>query len=412
MMGMNLKPDQAAAAQGHANDTLLGHIKNFAIDALPTAGAIGGGIAGAAAGGLAGLETGPGALATAYAGGVVGSGLGAAGGEALKEKLHGQSLQGGEITKQGGIAAATDAIGGPVLSAGGKLLSKAVSPLTSGLGRAAAYVGDKFGGSVFGDMGNPAASRATKLLQSSAETMTKREQEYAAGTEKRFIPTITGGGKFAASDTEQRAGELLAGKLSTNPVKNIPIIQKEIASQGKGAEEYLVQNAKPITNAEDYTMFQQQRIESEKYMTPPAVKAYDEQISVFQKVLRDFGEYNTANYYKALKDFETNVTAHLPKGKEALLDEGGSARLQAAKDVRSIVRDMIGQKNPEFKDKMFDLASLYDARDTNITKALKKPSFAKTFAREHPFITAAGGATAGALIADPLKKVAGAVLPE
>lgn len=405
-----MSSDKAATNLSRANNGLFDSMKKFGENALPTAGAIVGGIGGAALGGLAGIESGPGAIATAYAGGVAGSGAGGAAGEALKEKLQGQPLQPGAIAKEGGIDAAAEGIGGPLLSAGGKLLSKAVSPITSGIGKVAAYVGDKLGGNLISDSISPAAVRATKLLQATPETMTKGDKASAI-LGGRMSPTLSGGGKYTASDTENRAGEMLAGKLSVNPVKNVPIIQKEISTQGKGAEKYLEQNAKPITNAEDYTMFQQKRIESEKYMTPTAVKAYDEQITVFQKVLKDFGSYNTANYYKALKDFESNVTEHLPKGKEVFQDEGGSARLQAAKDVRSVVRDMIGQKNPEFKGKMFDLASLYDARDTMVSKAMKNPSFAKTFAKEHPILTTAGAALGGSLIAAPVKNAVQAILP-
>lgn len=143
MQGMgSLSPNQSATALGHSNaimsqnigsagqslvpgNSFTDNLKQLGSDAagaLPTAGAIAGGIVGTALGGAAGIETGPGAIATAYAGGVAGSGVGASAGEALKEKVQGQPLQGGEIAKQGIGFGALDAIGGPLISAGGKLL--------------------------------------------------------------------------------------------------------------------------------------------------------------------------------------------------------------------------------------------------------------------------------------------------
>lgn len=427
MMGMSLHPDQAAAVLGHASTVNNSFLSRKTGDAapttafspegiqtakhqigsvLPTAGAVGGGLMGAAGGAVVGGPVG------AYAGGVAGAGAGAALGETANEAIQGQQLQPTEIAKQGGLNAAYEAVGGPILSGAGKALGKAAGSAISGTGKVLGKIGDAFGGEggigalstlkegagkimdVIREPFSPAVSRATKAVQSTADTMTKKERAEAA-LGGRMSDTIFGKGKFAPSDLEERAGEMLAGKVGKNPVSNLSTIQEEIAHQGRGAEQYLEQNAKPITNAEDHTMFQQKRIESEKYMTPTAVNAYDDQIKVFQKVLKDFGEYNTSNYYKALKDFEDNVTAHLPKGKEALLDEGGSARLQAAKDVRSIVRSMIGRKNEEFSGKMFDLASLYEARDNSLAKALENGSFAKRFAQNHPFITPALGAGAG-----------------
>lgn len=234
-----------------------------------------------------------------------------------------------------------------------------------------------------------ATKKATEALQSTAETMTKGERE-AAISEGRLKPTSTGGGKYEASQTEQRAGEILSNKIGKNPVKNVPTIQNEIATRGKEAETYLEKNIQKISNEEDFSAFAKKRAEIEKYSTPAELNKYDETINLFQKVLKSRGEYNTANYYKALKEFESNVTRNIPKGKEALLVEGGSARLQAAKDVRSVVRDMIKGKNPEFGPQMYDLASLYDSLDNVIAKAEQiNKSGLKEFAKRHPYITGA-----------------------
>lgn len=239
--------------------------------------------------------------------------------------------------------------------------------------------------------------KATEAVQSTAETMTKGERE-AAIAEKRLNPGLLKN-SYLPSKTESRAGEILKGKVGNNPIKNVPVIQEEIASRGKEAESFLTTNAKKITNEDDFNAFQKQREKSATYLTPTAVKAYDEQMTVFQGVLKKMAEkeggYNTDNYYRALKDFESNVTQNMPKGKEALLDEGGSARLQAAKDVRKVVRDMIGEKNPEFKGKMFDLASLYDALDNVITKAEKSGHGLQQLVKKYPKTTGVVGALGG-----------------
>lgn len=251
-------------------------------------------------------------------------------------------------------------------------------------------------------------AKATNAVQSTAETMTKGEREAAIAEGRLQSGTFKN--TYLPSQTDTRAGEILNGKVGKNPIKNAPVVQSEIAARGKEAEQFLADNAKPITNEEDFKAFQDQRAKTETYLTPTATKSYDEMINVFQRTLKKYtgdGGYNTSNYYQALKDFESNVTQNLPKGKEALLDEGGSARLQAAKDVRSVVRDIIGQKNPEFKGKMFDLASLYGARDNVITKAEKSGHAIQQFGKNHPYITGAAAFGAGEIGLNEARKLTG-----
>lgn len=253
-----------------------------------------------------------------------------------------------------------------------------------------------------------ATSKAINAVASTADTMTKGERETAIAGGRQQAGFLSN--SFVPSQTESRAGEILTGKVSGNPIKDVPIVQGEIASRGKEAETFLEANAKPITNQEDFNAFAKQREVSSTYLTPTAEKAYDEQMNVFQKVLKGYvkdGGYNTSNYYQALKEFESNVTQNLPKGKEALLDEGGSARLQAAKDVRHVVRDMIGQKNPEFKDKMFDLTSLYDARDNVITKAEKSGHGLQQLIKKYPKTSGVIGTLGGIQANKALKDTTG-----
>lgn len=372
LYGVNsMTPDQSSAALGAANahsQTLFsgpsGAFNQQGIQtaksqiggALPTVGAIGGGLAGAAGGLAIGGPVG------AYAGGVAGSGAGAALGESANEAITGQKQQPEEIAKQGGINAALDAVGGPILSGLGKVF-----------GGVAEKAGALFGAKAVADTVEkavaPPVKIATNRLASTAETLTKGERE-AAIKEGRMTPN----GKYTPSKTEQRAGEIMQGKTSANPVKTTKAVQDEISTRGQAAETHLEQNPQKISNKEDLDAFQSARASSEKYMTTSESKAYDEQVGVFQKILKGYtgdGGYTTANYYKALKDYESQVTANLPKGTDALLKEGGSARIQGAKDVRTVVRNMIGEKNPEFKGEMYDLASLYDSLDNVVSKAEK-----------------------------------------
>ena len=293
----------------------------------------------------------------------------------------------------------------------GKALYNALSE-GGPIAKIANTVSDKIGLTDY--LANRAVTKATNAVQSTAETMTKAERESAIAAQ-RLQPGLLKN-TYLPSETETRAGQLLSGKVGGNAIKNVPIVQSEIAARGKEAEQFLAENAKPITNEEDFAAFQKQRAKTETYLTPTATKAYDEMMNVFQKTLKKYvgdGGYNTSNYYQALKDFESNVTQNLPKGKEALLDEGGSARIQAAKDVRTVVRNMIGEKNPEFKGKMFDLASLYDARDNVITKAEKAGHYIQQFAKNHPIVSAVAGGLGATAGYQELKKVpvVGNVLP-
>jgi len=85
----------------------------------------------------------------------------------------------------------------------------------------------------------------------------------------------------------------------------------------------------------------------------------------------------------------------------------GSARIRAAQDVRAVVRDLIGKKHPEFKGKMFDLASLYDVLDTALTKSRQLDGTTiSRFTKNHPLVTGAAkygtAIGAGALVTKKL----------
>ncbi len=295
-----------------------------------------------------------------------------------------------------------------VQGAGMTSLGEAVIPVGSAKATGAlSKLADSTGLTKF--LGERAANKATSALQSTVDTMTKGERESAI-LEGRLKPKMTGGGDYVASETEKQAGKILAGKVTSDPIKNVPIIQSEIAKRGTEAEQFLGMNGKSISNEEDFDMFKSMKEKAAKYLTPEQIKNYDHTINQFQGELKGMGNMNTGTYYKALKNFEQNVTARLRQGNEALLTDSGSAQLQAAKDVRTAVRDMIGNKNPEFKGKMFDLASLYDALDNVVTKASK----VDTFGKRHPVLSKAlkyGAEAIGAGALYGTAKEVGAPLP-
>ncbi len=291
-----------------------------------------------------------------------------------------------------------EALGGGVLEGGAKIAEKVAPKIVSEVEKKAAPM-----------LAKRAEKKSIDLVKSTEETMTKKERQEAIDEGRTKVNKL-GQTEYLPSKTEARAGKILQGKLESNPVKNVPIVKKEIASRGKEAEKYLEENAKPITASEQADMFKSARDKMEKYSTESELKAYDEQMNMFTKLIPGKGGYNTANFYKALKEYESNVASKLARGKEALLDPTGaaSAKLSAAKDIRTIVRDEIGKRHDEFKDKMFDLASLYDALDNTIIKAEKTGGTAiGRFAKKHPYISGAISGAVGIGGIEEAKKLTG-----
>lgn len=242
-------------------------------------------------------------------------------------------------------------------------------------------------------------TQTTKWLQNTPETLTKAEEKIAS-LEGRVKTTLGGSKKILPSATEKRASQILKGKITSNVTKNPQIIQQEIAKRGAEAEKYLAQIPTKVTAAEQASLFANKRKAVEKVLDKSQLKAFDEQWKMFQKQLPGRGGYTTENFYKALKDYETNVASNLSRGKMALIDPTGvaSAKIQGAKAVREIVRDLISSKHLGFKNKMYDLASLYDVLDTALTKSRQLTgSTLARFAENNPVLTklGVGGAIAG-----------------
>lgn len=250
-----------------------------------------------------------------------------------------------------------------------------------------------------------------KLINVSEENMTPTMKKEAvdAGRQK-ITDTMMGKTKVEYAPTKEttRAAEILQDKnILKEPVspKDKPnvVVQKikdTIKNLGKGAETYLDMNPVKISNKEDFNLFESLRKDAEQISTETELRAYDEQVRLFQKqLLGREGGYTTANYYKALKEWESNIADKLPRGKEALMDATGvaNAKIRAAADIRKVVRDLIGDKHPEFKPKMYDLMSLYEAKDNAILNAAKTKT--KNIFEKHPNITKVGiGLGAGEVI--------------
>ncbi len=342
-----------------------------AVQLATTVGTVGGlGTAGKAVTGTAGALKGT-ALGVAK-----GAGLGAAEGAvqgAAQAAQDDTSIAKGAL-KGGLIGAATGGvIGGAV---GGISGARKVAPIT----RAAKQ-----------------EAKALNAVKSTEDILTKTERQEAINA-GRVKVTKLGKTEYLPTDTEKQAAKILQGKLQSNPVKNVPIVKKEIASRGADAEKYLGDNKIAITAKEQADMFASRRKDAEKFMTDTELKAYDEQMKLFLKQLPGRGGFNTANFYKGLKEYESNVASNLARGKQALLDPTGtaSAKLRAAKDIRKVVRDAIGTRHPEFKNKMFDLTSLYDALDNIIIKAEKTSGNIITrTAKRYPTATKVGAGLIG-----------------
>ncbi len=293
-----------------------------------------------------------------------------------------------------------------------KAAPTAVTLAGKGIG-AGAQVAKNVGTSMAENAAKKQFSKVVDTLALPIENMTMAQKKEAIDSGRHVIEAVRGGVKVSVAPTNEivRATEILTNpKLWKSPVvaKDAPNVvyakvKSAISTLGSKAEKYLEANPVKITNNEDFNLFKGLRDAAEKSSTPSEMKAYDEQMNLFGKQLVGRpGGYTTANYYKALKEWEQNIASKLPRGKEALLDPTGvaSAKIQAAADIRKAVRDLIGSKHPDFQPKMYDLASLYEAKDSALINAAKTKT--ESFFAKHPKtskavgagLTAAGGATA------------------
>lgn len=233
----------------------------------------------------------------------------------------------------------------------------------------------------------------TDLLKQHEDTMTPTMKKSAIEEGRQTIKTTkTGGTEVDYTPTKEikRASEILSNPEEfKNPVtsKDEPNVvyaktKQAISQRGAEAEKFLKDNPVQVTPEEHKTMLDTMKSKAAETSTDTEMNAYNEQIGLFEKQLK--GGTTTSDYYTALKNYEENIASKMAKGKEALIDPTGiaSAKVQAASDIRSSVRDMIGNKHPEFKPKMYDIASLYEAKDNALFSASKTKS--QSFLDKHP----------------------------
>ncbi len=333
-------------------------------------------------------------------------------------KLIGQALNVGLTAAGSGALGPLEKIPGNVVKATTEGATKAVGAGSDAIDAVKSAI-PKIGAQA----PNAAAKESGKVLDSlrpTEETMTPTQKKAAIAEGRQTISkTKTGGTKvdYTATPEIQRAAEIIQDKntlpdpVTSKDAPNVVAAKVDlaIAKRGAAAEAYLEKNPVKITNEEDYNLFQKVRTDAEKSSTETEMKAYDEQLALFNKQLKGMpGGYNTANYYKALKNYETNVASKMARGKDALIDPTGvaSAKVQAASDIRKAVRDLIGSKHPDFQPQMYDLASLYEARDAAVQNASKVKS--QTFTQKHPVAGkilkhAAIGVGAGAIGAEAIR---------
>lgn len=253
----------------------------------------------------------------------------------------------------------------------------------------------------------------TDTLKQDPSTMTQGMKDKAQQEGRQLITTTKTGGTsvdFKPTPEIQRAGQIMSDPSEVNspivkgdkPNVIAAKVQNAISQKGTAAEKFLRDNPVEVTAKDETDMLNKMRSDAAEVSDAAQMKAYNDQISLFQKQLEkkytETGTLNTSDYYEALKQYEQKVASEFSGGYEKLMDPTGvgSAKIRAASDLRAKVRDLIGAKHPEFKPQMYDLTSLYEARDNaNFKSARVKP---QTVFQKHPRLKI-GAELAGAAVA-------------
>jgi hypothetical protein len=199
------------------------------LNALPAAGAMFGG----AAGTMLGIPSGPGAIAT----GLAGAGLGAAGGEALKN--IGEHFLGDEQSRKeiyGGPAkAALDGVtyemGGQVLSKGVGMAADAAAPYVQKTGEGARNLAKKFGARALGaERGTIKKLGADKVDELGAYALDEGLLSPLASTDDLITRNAANQAKGGAMMDEVYTTIDDAGKSTFNPQKAAEQVNEEVGS--------------------------------------------------------------------------------------------------------------------------------------------------------------------------------------
>lgn len=198
--------------------------RDWAIDQLPAAG----GIAGGLIGGAAGLESGPGAIATAGLGAAAGGALGEDARQVINEHLHPDEKMsalksGARILGQGALQGANEVTG----RIGGRLASKALAPVAESMSTRYPILAKMLG---FGEKTSP---KAVERLTAAAATPNQSGQVLVdvgntigdIEREMRNLPSSerTVAGFQKAVNTRKDAMNLEAG-VAMQPIRNVQTI--------------------------------------------------------------------------------------------------------------------------------------------------------------------------------------------
>lgn len=394
MLSLNkMSPEQSKSALGSANNLLQKGI-SFVEGALPTAGAIAGGIGGAAAGSLAGP-------AGAYAGGIAGAGLGGAAGEAGKEAIQGQGLNAGSIAAAGGENAALDAIGGPILSGAGKLLGK-VSETAGGVLKGAAKL--------FGAGFPPTEKQTAKaVLDAVTPKMTAKETGEAIASRGGTKTGILGKIQAKPDPKMKEVADAVQNYVPKfNPksslTENVNATRDAVYGMADNLKQQVIQSGKDVIYP-----FKELASKIDDAEEPISLKGtpFEKQIAPIKKAALQIAQKNGGNIsslFDTRKEFDALVNKTYPN----LWDKENAPMRNAVTAVRNSINDFIAEKLPDvgFKDSLHTQSKLFTAIDNMSEKAAKEVGtnvIDRTTGaiKKHPVLSALG---AGALI-DEAKKI-------
>ena len=310
----------------------------------------------------------------------------------IPENIKKDLKAGKEIGEAVLTATGVGAVGKSVVKSAGKVAAKKVA--------------EKAAGKVAGDLLPKVDKGLLDMIRTSPDNMTKGQLKEAVEAGRQIEVknpiTRTTTVDYKPTEPESRAALILDKVLSPKTPKGkiLSTVNAKISELGIGAETYLKKAPKLIPqqlrDAQLFTL----RKEAAESLTKTEMRYYDDQINLFRKQLAK-QPANTYGWYKAIKDWETKVGETLPRGKEALLgDVTASAKVRAAKDIRSSVRKVISDSHPDFKEKMFDLMSLYEVKPAIIENAAKNKSstiFTRNPKKTKAAATIIGATGAGAL---------------
>lgn len=287
-------------------------------------------------------------------------------------------------------AAEFASVGKDIAIGGAKLLGK-------GLAKTGEYLAEK------GAVKN--ANKITDLINPTEDMLTSTQKKSAITEGRQLIKGNKLGGtdvSYTPTEETQRAANLLSDIVKPNDKANVVFakIGSKISTLGAQAEKYL-SDAGTVIDAGNHRKAFNTLIDSAKEnLAPSALKHYNDEIKLFANQLPNpkNGVISSADYYKALKKWEQNVAENIPKGKDAIIDPTGigSARIHAAADIRKMARDLIADSSPEFKERMYDLASLFEAKGNALQIAAKQGS--KSLIKKYPKTAGVVGAAASAAL--------------